>query len=113
MSARGPPQRERRLPYMNINHLAALLGDACYGFLAINFLWGLYNIVMGFRRQREFSFASHDEQDEFMDAVLDPLRAGNFAAVEELCADDVRRCRSSFSSLSPIAVWVTTSCGRS
>ncbi|HEY2839428.1 MAG TPA: MotA/TolQ/ExbB proton channel family protein, partial [Pirellulales bacterium] len=75
---------------MNINHLAALMGDACYGFLAINFLWGFYNIVMGFRRVREFSFASHDEQDEFMDAALEPLRAGNYLAVEELCNDDVR-----------------------
>jgi biopolymer transport protein ExbB len=75
---------------MNINHLAALLGDACYGFLAINFLWGLYNIVMGYRRERELRFASHDEQDEFMDAVLEPLRAGNFLAVEELCNDDIR-----------------------
>jgi biopolymer transport protein ExbB/TolQ len=75
---------------MNINDLAKTLGDACYVFLAINFLWGLYNIIVGFRRVRELSFASHDEQAEFMDHVLEPLRAGQYDAVKEMCSDDVR-----------------------
>jgi len=75
---------------MNINDLAKTLGDACYGFLAINFLWGLYNIIVGFRRVKELSFASHDEQAEFMDHVLEPLRAGQYDAVADTCSDDVR-----------------------
>ena len=43
---------------MSINDLAKTFGDACYVFLAINFLWGLYNIIVGFRRVKELSFRS-------------------------------------------------------
>jgi biopolymer transport protein ExbB/TolQ len=75
---------------MNVNDLAKLLGDACYGFLTINFVWGLYNILMGFRRVKELNFADHDEQTEFVEEVMQQLRAGRFDAVEELCNEDGR-----------------------
>ena len=75
---------------MSINDLAKTLGDACYVFLAINFLWGLYNIIVGFRRVKELSFRNHDEQAEFMDEVLEPLRAGHYDTVDEMCNDDAR-----------------------
>jgi biopolymer transport protein ExbB/TolQ len=75
---------------MNVNDLAKMLGDACYGFLAINFLWGLYNIIMGFRRVRELSFSSHDDQSAFIDEVMQLLQARRFDAVEELVRDDRR-----------------------
>lgn len=75
---------------MNINDLAKTLGDACYVFLAFNFLWGLYNLIVGFRRVRELSFSSPDEQAEFMDHLLEPLRAGHYDSVKELCSDDAR-----------------------
>ena len=60
---------------MNVNDLAKMLGDACYIFLALNFIWGLYNIIMGFRRVKELSFSDHEEQAEFVDEVI-PLLAG-------------------------------------
>jgi biopolymer transport protein ExbB len=75
---------------MSINDIAKLMGDACYVFLAINFLWGLYNIIVGFRRVKELSFSNHDEQAEFMDQVLEPLKAGQYDAVVSLCNEDVR-----------------------
>jgi biopolymer transport protein ExbB len=75
---------------MNINDLAKLLGDACYIFLAINFLWGLYNIIVGFRRVKELSFRNNDEQAEFMEEALEPLRSGHWNTVTEMCEDDVR-----------------------
>lgn len=75
---------------MNINDLAKLLGDACYVFLAINFLWGLYNIIVGFRRVKELSFRSHEEQAEFMDHILEPLSAGQYDNVVAACSDDAR-----------------------
>ena len=75
---------------MNINDLAKLFGDACYVFLAINFLWGLYNIIVGFRRVKELSFRTHDEQAVFMDVVLEPLRAGQYDSVVATCSDDAR-----------------------
>jgi biopolymer transport protein ExbB/TolQ len=75
---------------MSINDLAAQLGNACYGFLALNFLWGLYNVIMGFRRVKELSFGDHDEQAEFVDDIMQKMQAGRFDLVEELCGDDPR-----------------------
>jgi biopolymer transport protein ExbB/TolQ len=75
---------------MNVNDLAKMMGDACYIFLALNFVWGLYNIVMGFRRLKELSFGDHEEQTEFVNEVLQNLNAGRFEAVEEMCNDDPR-----------------------
>jgi biopolymer transport protein ExbB len=75
---------------MNINDLAKHMGDACYGFLALNFLWGLYNVIMGFRRVKELNFGDHDEQAEFVDEIIQHLQAGRYDAVEELTADDPR-----------------------
>ena len=98
---------------MSINDLAKTLGDACYVFLALNFLWGLYNVIMGFRRVKELSFRGHDEQAEFVDEMIEPLRGRHYDAVEELCDDDPARCRSSSTWRSPIASWATTSCGKS
>src|SRR6476646_8980826 len=75
---------------MKITDLAQLLGNACYGFLALNFLWGLYNVIMGFRRVKELSFGDHDEQAEFVDEVAQKLEAGQFEEVEATTADDSR-----------------------
>ena len=55
---------------MSLNDLVRMLGNACYGFLALNFLWGLYNVIMGFRRVKELNFGDHDEQ------ALDDPRVG-------------------------------------
>ena len=67
-----------------------MLGDACYGFLALNFLWGLYNVIMGFRRVKELSFGDHDEQAEFVDDIMQKMQAGRFDLIEELTGDDPR-----------------------
>ncbi len=75
---------------MDVNDLAKMLGDACYVFLALNFIWGLYNIIMGFRRVKELNFSDHEEQAEFVDQVTQLLEAGRYDAVEELCSDDGR-----------------------
>jgi biopolymer transport protein ExbB len=75
---------------MKITDLAQILGNACYGFLALNFLWGLYNVIMGFRRVKELSFGDHDEQAEFVDDVVQKMQAGRFDLIEELTGDDPR-----------------------
>lgn len=75
---------------MSINDLAAKLGWACYGFLVLNFLWGLYNVIMGFRRVKELRFSDHDEQAEFIDEVIQKMNAGRFDLVEELTGEDPR-----------------------
>ncbi len=73
-----------------INDIAKHLGDACYAFLALNFLWGLYNVIMGFRRVRELDFGGHEEQAEYVDEVVQDLQSGNYRAIEELTNDDPR-----------------------
>ncbi len=75
---------------MTINDLAAQLGWACYGFLALNFLWGLYNVIMAFRRVKELGFSDHDEQAEFVDDVMQKMQAGRFDLIEETTGDDPR-----------------------
>ena len=74
----------------NVNDMAKMLGDACYGFLALNFVWGLYNIIVGFRRVRELSFAKHDEQAEFVEETTQLLESDRYDAVEQLVHDDAR-----------------------
>jgi biopolymer transport protein ExbB/TolQ len=74
----------------DVNALAGWLDDFTYVFLTLNFLWGLYNIIMGFRRVKELSFASHDEQAEFLDEIMVPLKRGRYQEVEELVRDDAR-----------------------
>lgn len=73
-----------------MNNFASLIEDACYLFLALNFFWGLYNLVLGFRRVKQLSFRSHDEQAEFMDELLPLMQDGSHDAVEALCEDDGR-----------------------
>jgi biopolymer transport protein ExbB/TolQ len=75
---------------MSLNDLAAWAGDACYVFLAANFCWSLSHIVMGFRRVKELSFDTNEEQAEFVDEISQPLRAGRYDAVEQLVAEDAR-----------------------
>ena len=75
---------------MNANAFATVLEDACYALLTINFFWGLYHLVLGFRRIKQLSFRSHDEQAEFMEEVMPLLRERHYDSVEELCAEDAR-----------------------
>jgi biopolymer transport protein ExbB len=75
---------------VSVNDIAAQLGNACYGFLALNFLWGLYNVIMGFRRVKELSFADHDEQAEFVDDIMQKMQTGRFDLIDEITGDDPR-----------------------
>src|SRR5262245_7046594 len=75
---------------MNVNDLAQRLGDACYGFLALNFFWGLYCVIMAFRRVWQLSFGSRQQQAEFLGELLPKLDAGQYTAASEMCADNPR-----------------------
>jgi len=75
---------------MNTSDLAQRMGDACYGFLTINFFWGLYCVIMGWRRVARFSFRNRQKQAEFLDQLTQQLKAGQFDAAAELCEGDER-----------------------
>jgi len=75
---------------MNVNDLAQRLGDACYGFLTINFFWGLFHVIMAFRRLSRLAFRNQQQQQEFVDQTLAELHTGHYDAVLQRCEDDDR-----------------------
>jgi biopolymer transport protein ExbB len=75
---------------MSINDLAGTLDDACYGFLAVNFFWGLYCVVMAMRRVNRLSFRSRQRQAEFLDELMPKLEADDYDAAIEQCDGDPR-----------------------
>jgi biopolymer transport protein ExbB len=74
---------------MNVNYFAKTLGDACYIFLALNGLWGLYCFILLWRRLRQLCFRNSREAALFVDEVNDQLMVDSEAALD-LCADDPR-----------------------
>lgn len=75
---------------MSANDLAQRLGDATYGFLAINFFWGLFCVIMAFRRVWQLGFRNRQQQEQFLDELLPKLDSGQYPAAAEMCAVDPR-----------------------
>jgi biopolymer transport protein ExbB len=75
---------------MNVNDLAQRLGDACYGFLTINFFWGLFHVILAFRRLSRLAFRNQRQQQEFVDETMLQLRSGKYDELVERCEDDDR-----------------------
>lgn len=75
---------------MSVNDLAQRMGDACYGFLALNFFWGLFCVIMAFRRVWQLSFRNRQQQQAFMEELIPKLDAGQYAQAAEMCAEDRR-----------------------
>jgi len=74
---------------MNINHLAGMLGDSCYIFLAMNGLWGLYCFILLWRRLGQLCFRKPAESAQFVDDLQDQLLVDSDAALE-MCEEDGR-----------------------
>jgi biopolymer transport protein ExbB len=75
---------------MKINDLVDRLGDACYVFLALNFCWGLYCVIMAFRRVWQLSFSSRQRQANFLDELMPKIEAGQYVAAAEMCEGNPR-----------------------
>lgn len=73
-----------------VNRLAALLGDACYGFLAINFLFGLYCVILIWRRLGQLRFKSVDAESAFVEELQAHFDAGDYEAAAKQCDYDYR-----------------------
>jgi biopolymer transport protein ExbB/TolQ len=74
----------------NINKLADFLAYSCYGFLAINFLFGLYCVILLWRRIIQLRFRSEQEQVQFLDELQVHLRNNDFPNAENLCQTNTR-----------------------
>lgn len=75
---------------MNVNDLAARLGDACYGFLTLNFLFGLYGVILIWRRLRQLRFRSVESEKAFVADVQALLQKKDYTAIVEMCDYDYR-----------------------
>jgi biopolymer transport protein ExbB/TolQ len=75
---------------MSVNTLAGQMGDACYLFLAANFLWGLYCVILLWRRVLRLRFSDDKSQIEFLHTLQQMLEAGDFETAKKMCADEPR-----------------------
>src|SRR5579872_2845409 len=75
---------------MDKNELAAFLGNACYGFLTVNFLFGLYCVILIWRRLVELRFRKQAVEREFVEQLQDHLKSGDYESANKLCDYDYR-----------------------
>src|SRR5579863_5627092 len=61
-----------------INQLAARLGDATYAFLAVNFLFGVFQVIVIWRRVRQLRFRREQAETEFIEQLETSLRAADY-----------------------------------
>jgi biopolymer transport protein ExbB len=73
-----------------INELAKFLGDATYGFLAINFLFGVFCVIMVWRRVRQLRFRNQQVEAEFVGQLETLLQAHDYDTAAQLCDFDYR-----------------------
>jgi biopolymer transport protein ExbB len=75
---------------MSVNNLAGQMGDACYLFLTLNFLWGLYCVILLWRRVLRLRFPDERTQAEFLHTLQQMLEAGDFETAKKLCEEETR-----------------------
>ena len=66
------------------------MADACYGFLTINFLFGLYLVILVWRRIRYLKFRNVAAERAFVEELQAKLKANDYAGVIEMCDYDFR-----------------------
>lgn len=65
-------------------------GNAIYACQALVALWGIYCVVMVWRRIAEKRFRTEESQSEFLDEIDQHLARRQFDEAGQLCADDPR-----------------------
>lgn len=75
---------------MNVTALVKILADCCYGFLALNFFWGLYCVVLIHRRLRQLRFRSLQAEMDFHSQLQQHLEAKDYTAASTFCDYDFR-----------------------
>ncbi len=73
-----------------VERLTDLAGTVIYVCLALIALWGAFCVVMAWSRVKQKRFRTEEEQQEFLQAVQDPLSRGDFEAANLICAEDQR-----------------------
>jgi biopolymer transport protein ExbB len=70
--------------------LIGILNDSIYWMQGILALWGLYCLILVWRRVRLTSFDNEDEQEEFLSEFHQAISNKNYDGATELCEDDRR-----------------------
>lgn len=72
------------------DEVSAIAGDLCYVGLAAVALWGLFCVVLVWRRISELRFRNEADQAQYLARMEDHLLADDFDGAVELCRDDPR-----------------------
>lgn len=75
----------------NINDMAQILADACFLFLGLNFFWGLYCVILLWRRTGQLRFKRTQDQEDFVDEVVHLLNSGDHQGAIEMCEGRVQK----------------------
>jgi biopolymer transport protein ExbB len=75
---------------MDVNYLVARLADGCYLLLTLNFLWGLFCVVLLWRRLGQLRFRSEQAQTEFLGELQQRMDASDFDGAAQSCETDSR-----------------------
>lgn len=73
-----------------MERLFYLIGAATYAAQALIALWGIFNVVLAWRRVARIQFRREADQDAFLDELDDNLQSGRFDAAAEQCENDRR-----------------------
>ncbi len=73
-----------------MNSIGKLLEDACYGFLACNFLWGMYCVTILWRRVKQLRFENEESETEFVNEIQEHLSKKDWDGASQLCDYDFR-----------------------
>lgn len=74
----------------NLSSVSQFAGDLCYLFLAAVALWGLYCVVVVWRRINQLRFRNDVEQTEFMVGLETYLSSADFGTAKQFCEGDDR-----------------------
>ncbi len=66
------------------------VNNSVYGFQAVVAIWGFFCVVVVWMRTGQKRFKSFDLQNQFLDALDEPLRRGDFDGAMRLCEGDRR-----------------------
>ncbi|MCS7305642.1 MAG: MotA/TolQ/ExbB proton channel family protein [Thermoguttaceae bacterium] len=65
-------------------------GNACYGALAVVALWGVFCVILAWRRISQVRFRTEAEQGAFLDQLEQTLQQQGLQAAVQLCENDER-----------------------
>ncbi len=75
---------------INITGLTNIIGNVIYVVLGLIALWGLFCVVMVWRRVAQLRFRDEQTQSEFLNQIEQMLSRGDFEGAARVCEEDPR-----------------------